>query len=75
MNLIKKEAGVNLPITLNNFKLIVGTKEILIEDRFTLVLGKFKKDALNLYKNQDFLEIIDNLELIPVKKFINVFQN
>ncbi|GAG44512.1 unnamed protein product, partial [marine sediment metagenome] len=65
----------NLPISLNNFKLTVGTKDILIEDRFTLILGKFKKDALKLYKNQDFLEIIDNLELIPVKKFINLFQN
>jgi len=75
LNLVKKESGVNLPISLNNFKLTVGTKEILIEDRFTLVLGKFKKDALKLYKNQDFLEIIDNLELIPVKKFINLFQN
>ncbi len=75
MNPIKKESGVNLPISLNNFKLTVGTKEILIEDRFTLILGKFKKDALSLYKNQDFLEIIDNLELIPVKKFINLFQN
>jgi len=75
LNLFKKESGVNLPISLNNFKLIIGTKEILIEDRFTLVLGKFKKDALNQYKNKDFLEIIDNLELIPVKKFINLFQN
>ena len=75
MNLFKKESGVNLHISLNNFKLTVGTKEILIEDKFTLVLGRFKKDALNQYKNKDFLEIIDNLELIPVKKLIKLFQN
>jgi len=75
LNLAKKESGVNLLISLNNFKLTVGTKEILVEDRFTLVLGKFKKDALSLYKNKDFSEIIDNLELIPVKKFIKLFQN
>lgn len=75
MNLFKKESGVNLHISLNNFKLTIGTKEILIEDRFMLVLGKFKKNALNQYKNKDFLEIIDNLELIPVKKFIKLFQN
>ena len=75
MNLIKKESGVNLLISLNKFKLNIGTKEILIEDRFTLVLGKFKKGALNLYENKDFLDIIDNFELIPIKKFINLFQN
>ncbi len=75
MNLVKKESGVNLHISLNNFKLTVGTKEILVEDRFTLILGKFKKGVLNLYHNKDFLEIIDNLELIPVKKFIKLFQN
>jgi len=75
LNLIKKESGVNLLISLNKFKLNIGTKEILIEDRFTLVLGKFKKGALNLYENKDFLDIIDNFELIPIKKFINLFQN
>jgi hypothetical protein len=75
LNLVKKESGVNLHISLNNFKLTVGTKEILVEDRFTLILGKFKKGVLNLYHNKDFLEIIDNLELIPVKKFIKLFQN
>jgi len=52
-------------------KLSIGSKEIIIQDRFTLIDGKFKKKELNSFKKNLFLKILENLELIPIVTFID----
>ena len=39
-----------------------------------MINGKFKKNLLNKFKNETFLEILDNLNFIPLKKFITIIQ-
>lgn len=75
MNLINEENGVDLPINLNNLELNIGPKKITIKDRFTLILGKFKREIFKEYQNQDFIQIVKKLDLIPAEKLINLFQN
>jgi len=75
LNLINKETRVNLPITLKNLELNIGPKKITIKDRFTLILGKFKREIFQDYQNQDFMQIVKKLDLIPAEKLINLFQN
>ena len=66
---------MNLPISLNNLELNIGPKKITIKDRFTLILGKFKREIFQEYQNQDFIQIVKKLDLIPAEKLINLFQN
>jgi len=47
----------------------------VIKDRFTLILGKFKKDLLKKYQNNALLKVLENLNLVPLENFINIFQN
>ena len=75
MNLINKDSEVNLPISLNKLEINIGPKKITINDRFTLILGKFKREIFQEYHNQDCMQIIEKLDLIPAKKLINLFQN
>ena len=75
MNLINNETRVNLPITLKNLELNIGPKKITIKDRFTLILGKFKREIFQDYQNQDFMQIVKKLDLIPAEQLINLFQN
>jgi len=75
LNLINKEGGVKIPINLNNLELNIGPKKITIIDRFTLILGKFKRELFQEYQNQDFIEVVQKLDLIPAGKLINLFQN
>ena len=58
----------------NNFKISIGSKQVLIQERFTLILGKFKKNLLNNFKNDNFIEILEKLDSIPMDKLINIFQ-
>ena len=66
---------MKLPINLNNLELNIGPKKITIIDRFTLILGKFKRDLFQEYQNQDFIEVLQKLDLIPAEKLINLLQN
>jgi len=75
LNLNNKEEEVNLSISLKNLELNIGPKKITIKDRFTLILGKFKSDLIEEYQNQEFLQIIEKVDLIPAKNLINYFQN
>ena len=47
---------------------------MLIKERFTLIYGKFKRNLLNQHKSENFLEILENLKLIPMEKLINILQ-
>ncbi|MFX0041857.1 MAG: hypothetical protein ACFE8L_02995 [Candidatus Hodarchaeota archaeon] len=62
-------------IQLNNLKISIGKKEIIITDRFTLILGKIKKNLLTQFQDEGYLTISKNYELIPIDNFIEIFQN
>ena len=64
-----------LLINENRTEIIVGENKIFIEDRYTLVQGKFKLNQFHEYYNDDYLKIQENLDLIPVDKFIRVISN
>lgn len=59
---------------MHDFKLSIGSKEIEIKDKYTLVLGKFKKDQLIKYFDGNFIKILKKLELIPLEDFIKLLQ-
>ncbi|MFW9998936.1 MAG: coiled-coil domain-containing protein [Candidatus Hodarchaeota archaeon] len=63
-----------MSIPINNFKVSIGSQEIPIKDRFTLIKGKIKKNLLNEYKNDIYLEISENFNIIPIEKFIGFLQ-
>ncbi len=62
-------------INKNRTEIKVGENKIFIEDRYTLLQGKFKLNQFRDYYNDDYLQIQDNLDLIPVEKFIKVISN
>ncbi len=64
-----------LLIIKNRTEIIIGENKIFIEDRYTLVQGKFKLNQFHEYYNDDYLLIQENLDLIPVEKFIKVISN
>ena len=64
-----------LLINKNRTEIIVGENKIFIEDRYTLVQGKFKLNQFHEYYNDDYLKIQENLDLIPVEKFIRVISS
>ena len=64
-----------LLINKNRTEINIGENKIFIEDRYTLVQGKFKLNQFHDYYNDDYLQIQENLDLIPVEKFIKVMSN
>ncbi len=66
---------MKLRINKKRTEIIVGENKIFIEDRYTLVQGKFKLNQFHEYYNDDYLKIQENLDLIPVEKFIKVISN
>jgi hypothetical protein len=66
---------VDFSINQKNFEIDIGQKKITIKDRFTLILGKFKRDLFQEYQHQEFSKIIENLDLIPVNKLIEYLQD
>ena len=59
-----------LEISAKQFNISIGSKEIPIQDRYTVIKGKFKKDMVKNLDNQIFSEILENIDLIPLSKFI-----
>ena len=64
-----------LLINKNRTEIKVGENKIFIEDQFTLVQGKFKLNQFHEYYGDDYLQIQENLDLIPVEKIIKVISN
>ena len=62
-------------INKNRTEIKIGDNKIFIEDRYTLLQGKFKLNQFNEYYNDDYLQIQENLDLIPIEKFIKVISN
>ncbi len=63
-----------LIIQKDNFIISIGSKDVPIKDKFTLINGKIKKNLLNKYKNNLFLEISENFNRIPIEKYIGFLQ-
>ncbi|MBY9019412.1 MAG: hypothetical protein KGD67_00015 [Candidatus Lokiarchaeota archaeon] len=66
---------MNHLINKNRTEIKIGDNTILIEDDYTLVQGKYKLKQFQEYYNGDFLQIQENLDLIPIEKFIKVISN
>ena len=64
-----------LLINKNRTEIKVGENKIFIEDRYTLVHGKFKLNQFHEYYSDDYFQIQENLDLIPVEKIIKVISN
>jgi len=62
-------------INKNRTEIKIGDNKIFIEDRYTLVQGKFKLNQFREYSNDDYLQIQENLDLIPVEKIIKIISN
>ncbi len=63
-----------LIIQKDNFIISIGSNDVPIKNKFTLINGKIKKNLLNKYKNNLFLEISKNLNKIPIEKYIGFLQ-
>ena len=74
MNLTNK-SEVNPKMSQKKFELDIGSKTITIEDKVTLIMGKFKRELFQQYQNKEFIDVIDELDLIPATKFVSQFQN
>ncbi|MFX1496833.1 MAG: hypothetical protein ACFFBH_04860 [Promethearchaeota archaeon] len=55
----------------DHFAINVGSKAIKIEDKFTLIKGKFKIDSIEQYKINNFAELCNHLEIIPLEIILN----
>jgi hypothetical protein len=53
-----------MPIKIINSKLMLGKIEIVLQNRFNLILGKFKKDLIK--KDNFYSNFLDNLNLITL---------
>ena len=62
-------------IKLNENILSIGTKEIEIRDKYTLILGKFKKDQLIDDFDKNYSRFLKKIESIPLEDFIHLLQN
>jgi DNA repair exonuclease SbcCD ATPase subunit len=60
-------------ISAKNFNISIGSKEISIQDRYTVIKGKFKKNMVENFNNQVFSEILENIDLIPLYKFVKIY--
>ena len=64
-----------LRIKNSNTEIEIGDNKISIDDRYTLIQGKFKLNQILEYYNIDYLKIQENLDLIPLENFIRVISN
>lgn len=55
----------------NDFVISIGSKEIILTDKFSLIKGKFKINMICQHKLKNFIELGANLDLIPLEKFLN----
>jgi hypothetical protein len=58
-------------IKTNSFKITIGSNPILIDERFTLIKGKFSQKSLEPYVSSIFPELLKDIDSIPIKKLIN----
>ncbi len=57
------------------FDFFIGDNKISIKDRFTLILGKFKKNKIALIQKDDLFDALDDFNSISMENFISIFTN
>ena len=51
-------------------QLTIGTQKFIIQDKLTLIIGKIKEDDLISFKDENLVDLIINLDPIPVENII-----
>jgi len=51
-------------------QITIGTRKYLLQDRLTLIIGKIKDDDIISIKDENLVELITNLDPIPVENLI-----
>lgn len=47
---------------------------MIIDDRFTLILGKFNKENVNLFLELNIFDLFGNFNVIPMEKIVKIFK-
>ena len=56
-------------------ELKIGNNNIIIKDRFTLIMGKFKTDSLKQYQKDNIYNKISNFTSLPIENFAELYEN
>lgn len=64
---INKKIRSELIIPIKSHNITIGNNNIAINDKFTLILGKFEKEIKNQFQFNDFFEVIKDFSLINIK--------
>jgi len=54
------------------FNITIGSKPIVIDERFSLIRGKFTRKLLDPYVNSTFLEILKEIDSISLQKLVTL---
>ena len=56
-------------------ELKIGNNKIIIKDRFTLIMGKFKTDSLKQYQTDNIYNKISNFNSLQIENFAELYEN
>ncbi len=56
-------------------ELKIGNNKIIIKDRFTLIMGKFKADSLKQYQKDNIYDKISNFNSLLIENFAELYEN
>lgn len=56
-------------------ELKIGTNKIIIKDRFTLIMGKFKADSLKQYQKDNIFDKMSNFNSLLIENFAELYEN
>lgn len=56
-------------------ELKIGNNKIIIKDRFTLIMGKFKTDSLKQYQKDNIYSKIINFNSLQIENFAELYEN
>ncbi|MHA2036809.1 MAG: hypothetical protein ACW98X_10270 [Promethearchaeota archaeon] len=59
---------------MKNYKFSIGSKDVSIQERYTLINGKIKKAQIENLKNEAFTGVLKELNVISLNKFIKLYQ-
>jgi len=56
-------------------ELKIGNNKIIIKDRFTLIMGKFKANSLQQYQKDNIYDKISNFNSLQIENFAELYEN
>ncbi|MHA1191532.1 MAG: coiled-coil domain-containing protein [Promethearchaeota archaeon] len=57
-------------MTIEHKQITIGTQKYIIQDKVTLIIGKIKEDDLISLKDENLVDLITNLDPLPVENII-----